>query len=236
LNRRALALLATLAACDPLTAPTPVSSDDVLKLSDCPSGLLCTKIADGASTVAVEVCALAPDPRADGSVNLTLSAGRWITVSDPAKTISASLKADACFRPSFVTPSDTTSVHIEAEYLGFRASKDLILAPASVASVEIVPQVLPLKTNQLASVNVTARANVGTVTKGTTIAFSADAASGAIFFPAHAVIDSGNSTMVAVLVTNSVSETTITATASPPPNNADASEATAVVTLPVTAP
>jgi hypothetical protein len=151
-----------------------VPPEEVLALTLCPEGASCETVADGRSRVTVEACVPASvrTPRADARMSLTLSAGRWEGQDSTARTVSASIKTDPCFRPTLVTGTSLSTLRIDAELQGVRQFIEVPLDPATLTAVELVPAPLQPQGGQETQLQVQVRAaNGGLPTQGTRVAF-----------------------------------------------------------------
>jgi hypothetical protein len=162
----------TLAGCGADLAFVP--PEEVLELTPCPQGASCEQVADGRSRITLQACV--PEsvhtPRADAQVTLTLSAGRWEGQDASARTVSASVKTDPCFRPTLVTTTALTTIRVDAELKGVRRFIEIPLQPATLTALELVPSPLQPKAGQEAQLQVQVRAaNEGLPTQGTRVAF-----------------------------------------------------------------
>lgn len=150
-------------------SPDEVTVDQVFAFRDCPEGFVCEKFADGSSRVTVEACVdKGIEVRADQQLTLTLSAGTWEGQDASARSISKSIQADPCVRPTFVTSADVTRIRVDAELLGFRRTLDITLQPARIAVVEVTSTPLPVKAGHLSQIELSAKTgSSGVPTRGT---------------------------------------------------------------------
>lgn len=167
-----LGVLGVLAGCGTDLAFVP--PEEVLELSACPEGASCDTVADGHSRITVSACV--PEsvhtPRADAQVTLTLSAGQWEGQAASARTVSASIKTDPCFRPTLVTTTALTTIRVDAELKGVRQFIEIPLQPATLTALELVPGPLQPVAGQETQLQVQVRAaNGGLPTQGTRVSF-----------------------------------------------------------------
>lgn len=216
-------LLAAMTACSPFSGePQAVTSDGVVVLSQCSdAGLACDTVADGVSRVAVTACVAngVARPRADASVTLTLSAGYWEASSTQGRTISGTLTADGCLRPTFVAAADSLTTRVDAELLGFRASEEIALSPAPLTNIELTPQ-LPFRMAGPNVLNVRVRSGRGSPTRGTSVALTADANAPVAIYPQTTLVAPDGTASFNILFTQTVQSVSLTATATPPASDA----------------
>ncbi|MFL5349737.1 MAG: hypothetical protein ACJ8AT_33485 [Hyalangium sp.] len=164
--------LGALAGCGTDLAFVP--PEQVLALTACPEGASCEEVADGRSRITVEACV--PEsvhtPRADAQITLTLSAGQWEGQAASARTVSASIKTDPCFRPTLVTTTALTTIRVDAELKGVRQFIEIPLQPATLTALELVPGPLQPRAGQETQLQIQVRAaNGGLPTQGTRVSF-----------------------------------------------------------------
>lgn len=231
-----LGLVALCCACGGSDVPT-VGVDEVLELSACPEGSVCERVADGRSRVTVRACI--PEsvrtPRADASLSLTLSSGRWEGQDASVRTVSAPIQNARCFTPTFITSTDLARTRVDAEVQGFRKFIELELQPAPLTELELIPSSLRLRAGQENPLEVRVRAaNGGSPTQGTVVAFSIEdvepATEQAVIFPTSTQVDTTGAALGRLLLSSEVTRLTVRLRATPPGTGTSSLERTFVLT------
>ena len=216
-----IAALGALAGCGTDLAFVP--PEQVLEISACPEGASCEKVADGRSRITVEACV--PEsvhtPRADAQLTLTLSAGQWEGQAASARTVSASIKTDPCFRPTLVTPSALTTIRVDAELKGVRQFIEIPLQPATLTALDLVPSPLQPKAGQETQLQVqVSAANDGLPTLGTRVSFEVvgvePAAAQVSLWPDQTEVDAQGKALGRMLPSTGVTKVTLRLRAIPP--------------------
>ena len=218
----------------------PVAPGDVLALAVCDPAkdAECRPVADGRSLVTVTACAPSGNRVSPLDVTLRLSSSAWSSPTDPTdrRKFTASLATERCVAPAFVADTQPGPVRVDADLLGFRATAFVVLAPAPLQSLTIVPAPATLVAGQVNTVTLTPAAsatNGGAPSKGTRVSWAVTEvvpASGVAFvLPAELDLESTNP--IQLHTDSTVTRVSVRATAVPPVTDGAPAAASASATL-----
>lgn len=223
-----------------------VAPNEVFVVTACPADYPCVPVADGRSLVTVEVCipeAVNPRKKPLDAV-FALSAGRWQVQTDAAnpRAYTASLAANPCTYPAFVTTTDPGPVRVDVTVAGVQQSIFVQVEPADLRDVTLAATPTHLTTGASADLTVTAvvraikngKPSIGTDVRFEVVDVYPPGAFAAIL-PARVNLADDGSASAHLSTASAVTQVSVKATAEPPEDSLGEIGETVTATLPLTA-